>query len=1038
MIVTAKNTIPLLWQFAIAAPWGALRFKYMIMGAVFVFSMKKFIENPAEITFLMSIPGIVTIAVAPIVSFMSDRVWTRWGRRKIFTVPSIIGIVAAFIAMPLMPNIWGLILLYVFYEICNDFGNATFEVLKQEVVPPKQRGTAAAIGTWLQTAGNLMFYLVALGRFDDYQFYAGFPVTGEQSLYWGVALIIAMMALIVILGVKETYQPSKLRGERLTVRNFIGGLLNKDLWPVYLLVVGWIVSNAGLGSLTVLLYTEQWGFTKQELGLNVAIGSSINIFLIILIGMFADKLPRMKSFEILLFISILIELTYYIYVEFILFDKTPSLVEVILFGEMAAVTGIILGMLYTPLAYDYIPRNEMGTFVAGRNITAQVLRIITLNGIGVFIALYSSLFLPPGGDMTRITLADVTHQETVEERLRQSPEAIDNGHKLTARTYFATNAAFKEGRAFEIRRHNEAALQLKEEIDALTNELQAILAKKSNAEAAAARAEIAGDQQGISEALADAALLGEEATPIEAKIDELRAQQAEFAEAFLVDIRGVLGDSLMEEGSQILNSRDGIATLYEIPLKSRPDTKDIARTLSQLRIIRPDLIDLRLQNRDLDFYLTASVRGEHTDAAFAAQLAGDFQSVAESRIGDSLVLPVVAINPEVHPTVSLHLTVIEDPLDNYISPITRVIYGVWDHFGDPPTPERRIWAMARSLRQTNGLSHVGVWDATKGKDHAIVIEAIYTGDPVTLPESAPPRLQSARERLADFMTPGNPAFAQALDLYGRSIDAAAGNRITIPLPILETRFAPPKFDYMSGYLWMIFMSSAGLGICLLFTRRERKGLIHKRGLEESNLEAEAEQSRIQTHTESHEFYRPGYFFAKVGMAVVGLGMLAFGLVELAPTLGRLMTGESSIAIATKVAKERIGGEATFLYSDAEVIEAKERFDRSYVFWNYFKFEDAKGQLTEFRVKTGKQLQPAYNLRDSIGLPTTVTVYYDPENPQQAVVAANYATWFLSGWLVFFGSITTLFGIVLAYHARKPIAMPVILSEDKTEESSKNP
>jgi MFS family permease len=189
MIVTAKSKIPLLWQFAIAAPWGALRFKYMIMGTVFVFSMKKFIENPAEITFLMSIPGIVTIAVSPLVSFMSDRVWTRWGRRKIFTVPSIFGIVASFVAMPLMPNIWGLIFAYVVYEFCNDFGNATFEVLKQEVVPPKQRGTAAAIGTWLQNASTLAFYLIALGRFDDYQYYAGFPVTGEQSLYWGVVLL---------------------------------------------------------------------------------------------------------------------------------------------------------------------------------------------------------------------------------------------------------------------------------------------------------------------------------------------------------------------------------------------------------------------------------------------------------------------------------------------------------------------------------------------------------------------------------------------------------------------------------------------------------------------------------------------------------------------------------------------------------------------------------------------------------------------------------------------------------------------------------
>lgn len=1034
MIVTAKSKIPLLWQFTIAAPNAALRFKYMIMGSVFVFSIRKFIENPAEITFLMSLPGIITIAVAPIASFMSDRVWSRFGRRKIFAVPSMVGVVLAFIAMPLMPNVWGLIIAYIFYELCHDFGNATFEVLKQEVVPPKQRGTAAAISTWIQNISNLTFWLIALGRFDDYQYYAGFPVSGEQSLYWGVALIIFMMGLLIIFGVKETYQPSKLTGERFTLRTFFGGLLNRNLWPVYLLVTGWIVAHAGLGSLGALLYTEQWGFTKQEMGINVAAGATINIFLIIIIGWFADKLPRMRSFEILLFISILIELSWYIYVEFILFDKTPTLVEVILFGEIASIAGILLGMLYIPLVYDYIPRNEMGTFVAGRNITQQILRVITLNGVGVFVTAYSALFLPPGGDMARVTLAEIDNQESIEAQLVDPVSGIANDRKLTVRTYFATNAAFDDGRAFEIRRENSETMDLKAQRDALNEELKAILAKISNAEGRAARAAVAGDTALEQESLDWAASLELEAEPFRTQIADIEAQQQASADAFLAEIQSAIGSRLMVDGSQV-EAIDFIpATLFEVPLATFPDKAALARTLDYLRHERPDLIDIKLANRDFDFYLELSVTGAHDDPAFTEALAADFRNAAKGRIADVIETPFAIEQTATTEAVRLQLKVLEDPINNYISPVTKVIYGIWDWFGDPPVKERRINAMARGLRSVETSAHVSVSDKTEGDRHAVLITAVYTQIPGHIAESETIS-ESTITRIQSLIGPEDPRTNQVLDLYQRSLPAAAANRLTVPSPVLISRFSPPQYDYMSGYLWIISMSIFGLLICLLFTRRERKGLIEKRGRIESEKEAEAEAAAEAnaSSTTKTQTYLPGFVPHKIAMTLAGIGLIALGLIELGPTIKTALTGESTIAIASKVVKERIGADSVDLTSDAAILQSKESFDRSFVFWNYFKFETADGEVVEFRADTGKQLEPAYTLRDPDGLPTSVRVLYFPATPKEAIIPSSYSTWFLSGVLMLVGTLTTIFGGLLLYYARKPIAMPILKGKDAPED-----
>jgi hypothetical protein len=675
----------------------------------------------------------------------------------------------------------------------------------------------------------------------------------------------------------------------------------------------------------------------------------------------------------------------------------------------------------------------MGTFVAGRNITQQILRIITLNGIGVFIAVYSSLFMPPGGDMARITMAQSMDESAIEERLLAPNSGLSVGTKLNVETFYATNAAWDTGRAFEIWRKNPDSLDLKDRIDKLTTELQSILAKKSNAEAAAERAAIAGNSGDRNEALAAVERYAVEAEPLETEIAGLEARQKASADAFLEQLQAVLGPDMMESGSQVIDAGTEAAILFEIPLTDRPDSGDLRRTLDQLRLIRPDLIDLRLMNRGLEFYLEASLLGTSADDAFVNRFIRDFHSIAESRMGDSLPDVIEPSTPRAVDAVSLKLLTIEDPINNHISPITKVIYAIWDWVGDPPTPERRIWATARGLREPGKTPHVGIWDQSEGSAHAILIRAIPDPGFEPVAPDADAAASDAEARISSLLGPGHPLLANTAELYRRSIDATAANRMTIPEPVLDTRFAPPKYDYMSGYLFMIAMSTIGLGICLLFTRRERKGLIHKRGRQESEAEEQAEMALEAADPgqgeRKMETYRPGYVPHKILMVLGGLTMVAFGMVEMGPHLKLLITGESATALASKVVKERIGASATELATDADILEAKERFDRTYVFWNYFRFKTGTGDIVEFRADTGKQLEPAYPIRDPNGLPTTVLVRYDPDNPQEAFIPGSFSTWFLSGLLVLFGGLGTFFGAVMLYFARKPIAKPVVLSEE---------
>ena len=63
--------------------------------------------------------------------------------------------------------------------------------------------------------------------------------------------------------------------------------------------------------------------------------------------------------------------------------------------------------------------------------------------------------------------------------------------------------------------------------------------------------------------------------------------------------------------------------------------------------------------------------------------------------------------------------------------------------------------------------------------------------------------------------------------------AEKGERITIAHPALAAGYAPMKYDYMSGYLWMFFMGAIGIAITIAFRRIEARGLVRKRGIEEA-------------------------------------------------------------------------------------------------------------------------------------------------------------------------------------------------------------
>lgn len=397
IIETQHRRIPWRWVLLLTLI-SQSRILVMFAAGSMTFTMRKFIESPMIINSVSSLDVLFNLLVAAPCLYYSDRIWTRFGRRLPFVLASFVILGVVLLLLPFAGSAVPMALLVVLYLIFWDVGS-TYDTLVMEIIPPDQRGRAAAINAWFFNATIMLSAIVISGRFDDVVHSAGFTISGEQLIYWWGATCLVFCTLVLAFFVRErrpTTPPPPDHGGGLK-----GAMTNifaeRTLWPVYLLVFSTVLMQTGLGAIDPLLMTEQWGYSKQDMGTNIFVGGMINLVLVIpLVGILTDKMDRLKMFTIGVVGTVLVQIAYYVFVQFVLPDRRPSITQMIIFGQALSMIGQFSTIAMQPLIFEYIPRDKMGTAQAGLNFVRSITRLLTLNGIGLWVTWYSKFFLPAG------------------------------------------------------------------------------------------------------------------------------------------------------------------------------------------------------------------------------------------------------------------------------------------------------------------------------------------------------------------------------------------------------------------------------------------------------------------------------------------------------------------------------------------------------------------------------------------------------------------------------------------------------------------
>lgn len=286
--------------------------------------------DPHNLSYFWILPPLMGIVVQPIVGTLSDRTWTRFGRR----IPYLfIGALASIIVMCLLPNagsfsftiggamLFGLISL-MFLDTSINMAMQPFKMLVGDMVNEKQKGFAYSIQSFLCNAGSLVGYLFPfiftwIG-ISNIAAEGVVPNSVIYSFYVGAAILI-LCVIYTVIKVKEMppheyaqFHGIKEQPEKKEKSDFITLLKKapKVFWTVGLVqffcwagfMYMWTYTNGGIAE-------SVWGTTDAKSAAYQDAGNWVGIlFAVQAIGsvLWSMVIPLFKSHKTAYIVSLLL------------------------------------------------------------------------------------------------------------------------------------------------------------------------------------------------------------------------------------------------------------------------------------------------------------------------------------------------------------------------------------------------------------------------------------------------------------------------------------------------------------------------------------------------------------------------------------------------------------------------------------------------------------------------------------------------------------------------------------------------------------
>jgi len=359
-------------------------FPNALSGSVMPLTISRFTASAKLITIMLATNAWFGFLVAPYVAWKSDRIWTRFGRRRPFMVGGLVPLMLSMVLIPFAPSIALLFVLVVVYQFCQDFwASGPYQPLCADLIPVQQRGLLGGLQVLLGScaAYSLNQWGVPLIRDDSHPHPDLIP-------YLMGAAVMCVALLVILFLIREPYRPPKTTG-RFTPFRYVRDIFeNRRYGKLYLVQFSQSTMFASFDTLIALYAHHNLGLKPSVFGPILALTNLIMIVGALPLGWLSDYISKRYTCALgFLLVAVPCGIA-----MFGSGEPKP------LFTAMCVIYGVaclLIRVTNFPLMTEYIPRDSYGTIIGAFWFTRAGIRVLVIPLLGVFIDMFDKDYRVP-------------------------------------------------------------------------------------------------------------------------------------------------------------------------------------------------------------------------------------------------------------------------------------------------------------------------------------------------------------------------------------------------------------------------------------------------------------------------------------------------------------------------------------------------------------------------------------------------------------------------------------------------------------------
>ena len=375
---------------------------YHVNQQVLQLTARQFTTNMTLIGLIIALPALMQLLVTPYVAWKSDRIWTRFGRRRPIALIMAPVLVAATLLVPWCPSLPVFILVVLIMQISEDADLAITMPSVSDSIPDRQR--PLAIGVWqmsMALSGIILGvyglplmepgpHKVALPLVNYFGIEAPY-VTVQGGGHWPYtlfAVLAAVTSLIYLKVMRERYVPPRAE-EKFRLFKYSKEMFqlreHRLIWViVFFQPLFFGVSMAFMSTLG----THGLGLDRKEYGDAYSMFPTVQLLLALPLGYIFNKWKLRKQFCIAACVYALLPATFGLF-----FMKTQE--DLAIFFGAQVIAFMVFRTNFMPYLMEYTTPKNVATILGFSSFISGAVRFTIMPLMGLLIALTHNNYRVP-------------------------------------------------------------------------------------------------------------------------------------------------------------------------------------------------------------------------------------------------------------------------------------------------------------------------------------------------------------------------------------------------------------------------------------------------------------------------------------------------------------------------------------------------------------------------------------------------------------------------------------------------------------------